>query len=171
MSDFTYLSLGAGVQSSTIAEMIVEGELPLVDKVLFADTGDEPDYVYWQVEYLNKRLSSVNLRVETLTIGNMIEHLYEADRRFAAMPVFTVNKETGKVGKMKRQCTSEYKVAIIEKRVKQELLNRGMAKQDGRGIGVHGNKNNIVYDIGTSDTTRAHGIENGSDGSGKCRRD
>lgn len=147
MNDFTYLSLGAGLQSSTIAEMIVEGELPRVDLALFADTGDEPDYVYAQVDYLKGRLKSVNVPLETVTIGNMLEHLREQDHRFVTMPIFTVDRETGKAGKMKRQCTSEYKIAVIEKRVKQELLKRGMATKDGRGISVNGNKDNKVYEI------------------------
>ena len=53
--DFTYLSCGAGVQSGTIVEMIVEGELPMPDLIMFADTGDEPQYVYDHVKYLKTR--------------------------------------------------------------------------------------------------------------------
>jgi hypothetical protein len=33
------LSLGAGVQSSTLALMINKGEVPMVDAAIFADTG------------------------------------------------------------------------------------------------------------------------------------
>ena len=40
------LSLGAGVQSSTLALMIAHGELPMVDHAIFADTGAEPAGVY-----------------------------------------------------------------------------------------------------------------------------
>jgi hypothetical protein len=56
-----FLHLGAGVQSSTLVEMVVEGELEPVDYVLFADTGDEPPWVYKQVVYLTNRLSTVNI--------------------------------------------------------------------------------------------------------------
>jgi hypothetical protein len=35
------LSLGAGVQSSTLALMIARGDLPMVDCAIFADTGAE----------------------------------------------------------------------------------------------------------------------------------
>jgi hypothetical protein len=52
----SFLHLGAGVQSSTIVEMIVEGDLPPVDAVIFADTGNEPKWVYEQVDYLKSRL-------------------------------------------------------------------------------------------------------------------
>ena len=33
------LSLGAGVQSSTLALMIEKGEIPMVEAAIFADTG------------------------------------------------------------------------------------------------------------------------------------
>ena len=37
------LSLGAGVQSSTLALMIEKGEIPMVDAAIFADTMGEPN--------------------------------------------------------------------------------------------------------------------------------
>jgi hypothetical protein len=36
------LSLGAGVQSSTLALMIEQGELPAIDAAIFADVKGEP---------------------------------------------------------------------------------------------------------------------------------
>ncbi len=36
------LSLGAGVQSTTLALLAVEGVLPMPDVAIFADTGWEP---------------------------------------------------------------------------------------------------------------------------------
>ena len=39
------LSLGAGVQSSTLALMIEKGEIPMVDAAIFADVGAEPKKV------------------------------------------------------------------------------------------------------------------------------
>jgi hypothetical protein len=40
------LSLGAGVQSTTLLLMSVYGELPPLDYAIFADTGWEPARVY-----------------------------------------------------------------------------------------------------------------------------
>ena len=43
------LSLGAGVQSTTMAFMAAKGELtPMPDCAIFADTGAEPKHVYDQ---------------------------------------------------------------------------------------------------------------------------
>lgn len=49
------LSLGAGVQSTTLLLMACEGLLPRLDYAIFADTGWEPQRVY---EHLD-RVSAV----------------------------------------------------------------------------------------------------------------
>jgi hypothetical protein len=46
------LSLGAGVQSTTIALMAAWGEIPAPDCAIFADTGDEPAAVYEHLAWL-----------------------------------------------------------------------------------------------------------------------
>ena len=45
------LSLGAGVQSTTLLLMALDGTLPAIDCAIFADTGWEPASVY---EHLDK---------------------------------------------------------------------------------------------------------------------
>ena len=47
------LSLGAGVQSSTLALMIEKGEIPMVEAAIFADTGGEPAVVYKWLDWLS----------------------------------------------------------------------------------------------------------------------
>lgn len=96
----TILHLGAGRQSSCIAEMIVEGELPRVDLVIFADTGDEPVWVYEQVW-----------------------HLIE---RFATMPLYTGSRGQ-KAGMMRRQCTNDWKIQPSDNYLRGWLLERGHA--------------------------------------------
>ena len=51
------ISLGAGVQSSTMALMAASGELPRPDCAIFADTGYEPKSVMRYLEFLKKVLS------------------------------------------------------------------------------------------------------------------
>lgn len=126
-ANLTAISLGAGLQSSVLVEMVAEGELPRPDLVIFADTQDEPQYVYDQVKHLHQRLSAKGIRLEIVTKGDMIKDIY-AGGRFAAMPLFTRNAE-GEKAQLKRQCTSEYKIAPIERQIKVELLRRNLAKQ------------------------------------------
>ena len=140
--DLTTLSLGGGVQSSTLCQMITEGELPPVDCVIFADTGDEPQHTYDHVDYLAIRLKSKNIPLHIVDNGNMVKDIYK-EGRFAAMPLFTkITKETKgfgvtayneQVGRLKRQCTSEYKIVPIERKIRQLLLEKGKAKQRKNG--------------------------------------
>ena len=100
MSDLTYLALGCGVQSGTLAEMVAEGELPPVDMAIFADTGDEPSYVYEYRDYLKGRLAKVGIPLVTVTIGNLVQDLYGGERT-AAIPLYT--NLNGAKGVMRRQ--------------------------------------------------------------------
>ena len=57
------LSLGAGVQSSTLALMIEKGEVPMVDAAIFADTKSEQKAVYDWLNWLEAQLSYPVYRV------------------------------------------------------------------------------------------------------------
>ena len=46
------LSLGVGVQSTTMAIMAAKGDLQAVDCAIFADTGYEPKGIYLYLNYL-----------------------------------------------------------------------------------------------------------------------
>ncbi len=123
-----FLHLGAGVQSSTLAEMMVVGELEAVDVVVFDDTCEEPAWVYQQVDYLEQRLASVDIPLVRVKAseGGLIADTMAPYRRFAAMPLWTINDQ-GKKGRLKRQCTSEYKIAPSDSTILAWLLDHGYA--------------------------------------------
>ena len=109
-----YISLGAGVQSSTMALMAARGELPGSDRVqgcIFADTQDEPQSVYTWLEWLEKQLPWPLYKV---TNGRLSERattmrVTKDGRRFSSsdIPVFTLSSN-GQVGKvMNRSCTED----------------------------------------------------------------
>jgi len=62
------LSLGAGVQSSTLALMARDGTLPGLDAAIFADTGWEPPQVYAQVNDKQENLYTTK-RYPLLELG------------------------------------------------------------------------------------------------------
>ena len=124
-----FLHLGAGIQSSTMAEMIVEGELDRVDAVLFADTGNEPPWVYEQVWYLAGRLAAVNIPLiisMKSTHGIMLDAMQSG--QFASMPLYTMGKN-GKPEQMRRQCTRQYKIAPTTDSTLNWLVTRNHAKR------------------------------------------
>lgn len=118
------ISLGAGVQSSTMALMASHGEItPMPDAAIFADTQAEPQSVYRWLDWLVTKLPFPVYRV---TAGNLQEDFLNALRdpkgRCAQPPFFTVAPNTGKIGLLKRKCTSEYKLVQIRRKVR-ELCN------------------------------------------------
>lgn len=111
------LSLGAGVQSTTLALMIARGELPMVDCAIFADTGWEPAAVYEHLAWLESvlpfpvyRVTAGNLRSDTLAAVNASGH------SFAAVPWFMLDRR-GKKRMGKRQCTFNYKLRPLQKKI------------------------------------------------------
>jgi len=51
------LSLGAGVQSTSLLLLTAEGRLPALDAAIFADTGWEPRGVYEHLDRLERELA------------------------------------------------------------------------------------------------------------------
>ena len=123
------ISLGAGVQSSTMALMAACGEItPMPLCAVFADTQWEPRAVYDWLAWLEKQLPYPVYRV---TAGDIRASNINArgrgrkvdGQRWASLPYF-VKVEGGKrEGRIKRQCTSEYKIEPIEEFTKRELLH------------------------------------------------
>jgi len=108
------ISLGAGVQSTTLYLMSCYGDLPRADYAIFADTGWEPQSVYDHLE----RLKALN-EIEIITVSNgNIRKDAAAGGRFASMP-FYLKGGDGKRGILRRQCTNEYKIKPLSKKLRE----------------------------------------------------
>jgi len=114
------ISLGAGVQSSTMALMAAHGEItPMPVSAVFADTQAEPQSVYRWLEWLEPRLPFPVLRV---TKGDMTHASLESRTKRdgsgtwtkSLIPAFVKNRN-GTRGIMGRACTWDYKVCQLEK--------------------------------------------------------
>lgn len=112
------ISLGAGVQSSTLALMAASGEVePMPDAAIFADTQAEPQSVYTWLDWLEQQLP---FPVHRVTVGNLEEYALKMKvtkdgRRFSttAVPVFTKN-EDGTIGRIThRTCTRDFKIVPL----------------------------------------------------------
>lgn len=108
------LSLGAGVQSSTVLLRSLAGELPPLDAAIFADTGWEPQGVYTHLERLEAAAAAGGVPVHRVTAGDIRADALDPGHRFASMPLFVANQRGGD-GMLRRQCTREYKIAPIHK--------------------------------------------------------
>ena len=120
------LSLGAGVQSSTVLLMSCVGELPKLDACIFADTQWEPYWVYEQLEFLKSEAEKAGIEFYRVTKSNIkTDALISQVRakkadgvRWVSMPYFTRSKD-GSKGMIRRQCTSEYKVYPIHRKLRE----------------------------------------------------
>jgi len=120
------LSLGAGVQSSTVLMMSIVGELPRLDGVIFANTGWEPRAVYENLEWLRQQCAAAAIpfyvvsrdnSIKADALRSMIGGVKYKGSHHASMPLHTMSS-AGKKGMIRRQCTSEYKIRLIDRQSK-----------------------------------------------------
>jgi hypothetical protein len=136
--DLTYLSLGAGVQSSALLVCSALGlhGVPKADVAIFADTGDEPQYVY---DYLDKLAvwcaehsipDMPILRVQKAVLSEWTRERIREGKRFVSLPVYTASDD-GREGMLRRQCTREFKLAPIHSEVRR-LIGVGKGQRVGK---------------------------------------
>ena len=127
------LSLGAGVQSSTVLLMSCRGELPKIDCAIFADTGWEPSAVYTHLDWLEGESGKAGIPIHRITgmdiRGDAVKFNVEGGaakgQRWASMPLRSLDTTVvvgSNIGQIRRQCTNEYKIAPIEKFIRSEIL-------------------------------------------------
>jgi len=119
-----YLSLGAGVQSSTLALMYAVGELkPMPKAAIFADTQAEPKSVYKWLDWLREVLPYPVYTVSkgSLTEASLKQRTTKDGRKYSHtnIPFFTRNVD-GTLGKIPhRSCTSDFKIKPINKKLRE----------------------------------------------------
>lgn len=129
------LSLGAGVQSSTLALMAACGEVkPMPDFAVFADTQSEPQAVYAWLRWLQ---SVLPFPVAKVTAGNLRRAATEVKesqegKRYVKIPV-PMYWAGPKSGMSPRTCTRNFKIDPIRKFVRE---NMGAAKKVRMLIGI-----------------------------------
>lgn len=129
------LSCGAGMQSSALHLMSCENALakirgeppvwpqvPIYDISIFCDLGFEPPWVKKQVEFLANAGHSCGVPLVILDSPLYTDFMENfGERRTISIPWWTI-KEDGHKSKMPRNCTIDYKVELISKYVRWELL-------------------------------------------------
>lgn len=111
--DLNVLSLGAGVQSSTVLMMAIEGEIPALDMAIFADTGWEPDEVYEHLFWLQGQAENAGIPLHVVENGNIHDDMLAGD---VSMPLF-VDSGKDAPGQLRRQCTKNYKIDPVRKQL------------------------------------------------------
>lgn len=123
------LNLGAGVQSTAIYLMALDGEIDAFDVAIFADVQEEPKSVYDHLDWLDSLGGPPILRVTAGKLGDALDKGTDAKGNsrtdgghYVSIPAYTRNPETGQKGILRRQCTADFKVMPIERAIRQELF-------------------------------------------------
>ena len=146
--DLKVLSLGAGVQSSTVLFKMIDGVIPMADVAIFADTGNEPKEVYKYLDYLKTFMQGV-LPLHIVSKSNIVnDALAESEKGtnkgFITMPVYGID-DAGKKSLGRRQCTNDYKIQPIHKEIRKIL---GVKSLRGKSV-------EMIMGISTDEIQRA----------------
>lgn len=116
------LSLGAGVQSSTLALLAEHGEIERPDFAIFSDTQDEPQVVYAWLDWLEKHLSYPVYRVSRGRLWDSATRIrisQKSGRPYiqTAIPIYFATPDGAGLavrrGIGKRHCTRDFKTNVI----------------------------------------------------------
>lgn len=116
------LSLGLGVQSTTLYFMSSTGFIDRCDYAVFADPQAESKQTYDYLKYLlewqkNNDGIPIVIQKEKNILEDLRSGINSTGQRFAVIPAFTVD-ELGKKGMIRRQCTTEYKIDQVNKSIR-----------------------------------------------------
>lgn len=125
----TVLSLGAGVQSSTILHMILNKDLPPVDGVIFHDAGWETSYTRVYADYLRRLCDKQNLpffqtsgpSIRTNLKTVIRERRTAAKYKHLSIPLFTLNQD-GRRGQLPRRCTREFRLLPLFRALRRTII-------------------------------------------------
>ena len=141
-----FLNLGAGVQSTALYLMSIDGDepdVPKFDAAIFADTQEEPDDVYEHLEWLERQGGASIIRTTVGRLGDALDSGTDSrgnartdGGHYIAIPAFTVNPQNGQKGILQRQCTADYKVKPIE-----QLIRRIVGVEKGCSVP----KNTLIH--------------------------
>ena len=115
------ISLGAGVQSSTMALMATHGEItPMPDCAIFADTQAEPRAVYEWLHWLERQLPFPVYRVSrpgaSLTSKEVELHCSKKTGNIYRKQMIPAFAGTGM---LPRKCTVEFKIEPIQRKLRE----------------------------------------------------
>ncbi len=154
-----FFSLGAGVQSSVMLMRAIAGDIERPDHVIFSDTGWEPVAIYKHLDWCKRQCekagipfhqvrserASGNIREDMVTARTAASGEYDGD--WASMPLF-IDTGSGVEGRIRRQCTSEYKLDPL-RRLQRQLLGYEKGQRIPPGTAA------VMIGISTDEARRA----------------
>ena len=139
------MSFGGGVQTVAMALMCLNGDLPMPDYAIFSDPGWEVEETYTYLSWFIPYCESEGMKFYVVKTGNIRADALNIDKRWATMPMFTLD-EKGSKGMLMRQCTNDYKITPVYKKVRDLMKLKPYQRTK--------NPANIWLGISTDEATR-----------------
>ena len=140
MKEFHVLSLGAGWQSTALYLMAMDGDVSVrFDCAIFADTQGEPKAVYEHLAWLEAQGGPPTWRRTAGDLGaDLLAGRNSTGQRFVSIPAYTRSPDPQeREGKLRRQCSAEYKVEVVQRAVRRELLGLAPGQRRPDDVRVH----------------------------------
>ncbi len=117
------LSLGGGVQSVTLYFMSCLNQIDKFDYAIFADPKAESKKTYAYLKYMlqwEKDNNGIPIRIASKgsLLKDLINGTNSSGNRFASIPAFTKD-ENGNTSILRRQCTNEYKIQVVNSEIRK----------------------------------------------------
>lgn len=159
------LSLGAGVQSTAVYLLNLDGEMPTrFDAAVFADTGEEPRAVYEHLAWLKTLGGPPIIERSAGRLGDdLLRGQNTTGQRHASIPAYTAGGDSLKIGIQRRQCTKEYKTQVVERAIRRDILGLLPGRRVPRDVVVH-----RYFGISLEEARRAVSIQERLKGKGVC---
>lgn len=119
------VSFGAGVQSTTMLLMAAEGLIgPMPDLAIFADTGDEPRRVHDHLALVQSMslpfpIEIVRARGQLGIRDQVLAWTRGETKNANGRPPLFIDTPGKRVAMTKRQCTQDWKIIPIERRIRE----------------------------------------------------
>lgn len=115
------LSFGAGVQSSALLLMCDRGDIEPVDFAVFADTKAEPLEVLAWLDKVRKAVSTpIVVASKGDIVADHVAHFAGTLKRVGQAPLYSLSPD-GKKGMIRRHCTKEYKIEVVNRAIRDRL--------------------------------------------------
>src|SRR4051812_36271314 len=118
--------------------MFAKGEFDqTLDYTVFADTQEEPESVYTHLEWL-RPLGGPPILTDTAgKLGDdLINGKNSSGQRFASIPAFTSATPGQTGGMLRRQCTSEDKIDVVERGIRRQVVSLQPRQRMPKGVRV-----------------------------------
>jgi hypothetical protein len=131
MREVHVLSLGAGVQSTTLYLMRD------YDVAIFADTQEEPEAVYAHLEWLKSlNRTPILVRSKGKLGDDLLQWRNSTGQRYSSIPAYRLAQDGG-IGAGRRQCSKEYKLEVINQTLRREVLGLRPKQRLPKDVEIH----------------------------------